>query len=112
MKNIQKKYGFDYIALAIGKAMEKKMTTTMTGGKNDKAKKTVRDFDAHMYHLKTYEGLKTKFETPRWVYPAKQNGNDKVKIEFVKTTTDKKITSAKKARRPVSWWVGDQPYSL
>lgn len=48
-----------------------------------------------MYHLKTYEGLKTEFETPKWVYSSKEDGNDKVKIEFLKTTTDK-ITSAKK----------------
>lgn len=93
MKQIQEKYGFDHIALAIGKVTEK---TTTTGGKKNKTKKTVRDFDAHMYHLKTYEGLKTEFETPKWVYSPKQDGNDKVKIEFVKTTTDKKITSAKK----------------
>lgn len=92
MKEIQEKYGFDHIALAIGKVTEK---STRTGGKKDKTMKTIRDFDAHMYHLKTYTGLTTEFEAPKWIYSPKQDCNDNVKIEFVKTTTDKKVTSAK-----------------
>lgn len=89
MQKVQKEYGFDHIALVIGKVTERE-----TGkGKN---KKTTRKFDAQMHHLKTYDGLKTEYVHPNWSHRDDQDGNEKVKIEFVKQTTQKKLDSAQK----------------
>lgn len=49
-----------------------------------------------MHHLKTYDGLETEYVHLNWSHRDDQDGNDKVKIEFVKETTQKKLDSAQK----------------
>lgn len=89
MKEIQQKYGFDHIAVVVGKVTEKS-----TGRR--KTLKMTRNFDATMHHLKIFEGLKTEYDYPIRKYNDKQDGSDKVKIEFLKNTSEKKLTTAKK----------------